>query len=264
VDTFSLWCVQQGGRSAHLLSLEIREPDPYFDNCDHSQIESVITQTEERYRRVFNGLIRPPYSLLPNSPAFLDFSPSYHEREKHRLVFCGSAIAEFGVFGCIDFISDYPQYTLTIKGAVPENTREGINRYYYHLLRDNRLIIDDSYADQVELTKFISEFWVGLAFYDFYRFPFFRGFNYYTAPSGKLYQYFNAGVPVIGNQLSGFKIIEESNVGRLIPYLSSLQIKRALDDIEANYYDMAIRAKQLSREFDSNVFLDRFINTYIS
>jgi len=263
VDSFSLWCAQQAGCRAHLLSFEIREPDPYFAECDLSLIDSVIIQSQERYDYLFNGRIRPPVSIMPNAPPFLAFTPEYDKRNKNNLIYCGTAAAEFGVFNAIEFIGDYPEYTLTLKGAIPDATREGIDKFYSSLLAENRLIICNEYSDADSLTRFISTFWAGLAFYDFYRFPFYRSFNYNTAPSGKLYQYFNAGVPVVANRLSGFRIVEEAKAGQLVPYLSSVQIERALKAIEADYSEMAVNAKRLSKRFDVVPFVDAFIHEHL-
>jgi hypothetical protein len=263
VDFFSLWCVQQAGKTAHLLSLEIQEFDPYFNNCNLSKIKSVLIQTEKRFNHLFRNSVKPPFSILPNSPPLIDFKPDVQGREKFNLVYCGSAIIEFGIFSCLDFISDFPEYKLTIKGAVPSNTREGIEKYYSELLTSKRLVINDTYMDATGLTQFISKFWAGFAFYDFYRFPHLRRFNYYTAPSGKLYQYFNSGVPVVGNMLEGFTMVDNYNAGKLISYLSANQIKNALDYIENDYNEISENSKKLSFHFDSASFLQKFIKEFL-
>lgn len=264
VDFFSLWCVQQLQQPAHLLSLEILENDRYYSECDLSKIKSVIIQSEVRYNYLFKENVRPPFSVLPNSPFYDDFVPDYENRVKHNLIFCGSAIAEFGIFNCLDFLLDFPAYRLTIKGAVPENTRLGIEAFYSELLTEGRLVLNDTYMSSEELNRYVSTFWAGFAFYDFYRFHSLRKFNYYTAPSGKLYQYFNSGIPVIGNQLEGFNIVENKRAGKLIKHLSSIEIKRALDTIDASYYELASNAKKISLEFDLQKFMDNVITNITS
>lgn len=259
VDFLALWCVEQAGKSAHLVSLEIYTNDSYRANCSFNKIKSVLIQSEERYRYLFKDLNLERF-LVQNAPSYLKFQPDLISRKKNDLIYCGSAVPGFGIFSCLDFLQDYPEYTLTIKGAVPPATKEAINISYSTLYKENRLVIDDSYMDADTLTHYISTFRAGFVFYDFYRFEYLRTFNYYTAPSGKMFQYFNSGVPVIGNKLSGLEMIESSNAGVLIPYLSSLQIKIALDKIESSYLNTAENAKKLSEKFDFTSNIQSFIS----
>lgn len=262
VDFFALWCVQQTGKKAHLISLEILEKDEYRDTCNLSIINSVLIQTEERYNYLFDNKLVPKY-IVQNAPKYIEFLPSYESRESKHLIYCGSAVPWFGIFSCLDFLNDYPDYKLTIKGAIPPNTLSSINIFYKNLLDEGRVILDDLYLDTEALTKYVSKFRIGFAFYDFYRYDHMRIFNYFTAPSGKVFQYFNSGVPVIGNQLKGFKIIEENNAGVLIPTLSSRAIKKSIDVIENNYTEMARNAKMASDKFDFNNNIKPFIKNLI-
>lgn len=259
VDFFALWCVQQLQMSAHLLSLEILENDKYYQASDVYKIDSVLIQSVERYNYLFDGLVKPRFTILPNSPVYDDFTPDYGARDRVNLIYCGSAVPEFGIFSVLDFLLDYPEYALTIKGAIPANTKLSIEKFYMELLTEKRLELNDSYMMPSELNRYVSNFRVGFAFYDFYRFEYLRRFNYYSAPSGKMYQYFNSGVPVIGNQLNGFNVIERSKCGELIKCLSSKEIKKALDLIEENYFEFAINSKKTSLDFDQEKFMDNVI-----
>ncbi len=259
VDFLALWCAEQAGKSAHLVSLEIHTNDSYRDNCSFNKIKSVLIQSEERYRYLFKDLKLEKF-IVQNAPSYLKFQPDSISRKKSDLIYCGSAVPGFGIFSCLDFLQDYPEYTLTIKGAVPPATKEAIDMFYSKLYKENRLVIDDSYMDTDTLTHYISTFRAGFVFYDFYRFEQLRTFNYYTAPSGKMFQYLNSGVPVIGNRLSGLEMIESSNAGVLIPYLSSLQIKIALDKIESSYLNIAENAKKVSENFDFTSNIQSFIS----
>src|SRR5690606_7552230 len=103
--------------------------------------------------------------------------------------FCGSAMPGFGLYNCIEFIADYPEYSLTVKGSIPPVVRNVIENHFQNLLESGRLILDDRYLEEKELTKYVSGFRIGFVFYDFYRFEYINKFNYHTAPSGKLFQY---------------------------------------------------------------------------
>lgn len=259
VDFLALWCVQQINKRAHFLSLEIGENDPYRNFTDHSQIKSVIIQSKERYDYLFSNFDLK-YFIVQNSPENVEFSPEISLRDRNQLIFCGSAVPNFGIISCLDFIKDYPQYTLTIKGAIPESTLNSMNSFYKDLLIDKRVIIDNSYLTPTDLTYFVSKFRIGFAFYDFYRFESMRTFNYFTAPSGKVFQYLNSGVPIVANDLPAFRIIEERGIGKLISHLSSQEIKSAIDEIEKNYEATALNAKLLSKSFDFSVNIKDFTN----
>lgn len=258
VDFLALWSVQQVSKRAHLISLEINTHDKYRDACDFSMIESVLIQSEERYRYLFKTE-ELKYFIVQNAPPFINFSPDYTKRNDKALIYCGSAMPWFGIFSCIDFIKDYPSYTLTIKGAIPTETLVSINKFYPELLEQNRLILDTTYLDEEALTHYVSRFSIGFAFYDFYRFENVRSFNYFTAPSGKVFQYFNSGVPVIANELKGFEIIKEKNAGILISHLSSTAIKAAIEKIEFNYVFFAENSKSVSKGLDFRKCISSYI-----
>ncbi|MFA6087614.1 hypothetical protein [Mucilaginibacter sp.] len=258
IDTMALWCAQQAGKKAHLLSLEISENDEYLKNIKLSSIKSVIIQSHERLNYLFPQE-KPRYFIIQNSPKYLPFEPDYTHRKKTDLVYCGSAVLCFGIITCLDFIKDYKEYTLTIKGAYPKETKDIIEKFYSDLLTEKRLIIDTAYLSEENLTKFVSKFRIGFAFYDFYRFPHLKTFNYYTAPSGKVYQYLNSGTPIIGNSLPGFQFINDTKSGVLVNYLSTHQIKMAIDAIEDDYLTYAENAKRISSENDFDKMIIPFL-----
>ncbi|MGC3947708.1 MAG: hypothetical protein QM762_24930 [Chryseolinea sp.] len=259
VDFFALWCAQQLNLKAHLVSLEILEGDGYYSACDLSKVESVIIQSNIRFHHLFRNR-EVPLFILPNSPKFLNISRDNTMRLRTSLVYCGSALAEFGVFSCLDFLADYAQYTLTLKGNIPKVTRDSIDLFYSNLLTEGRLILDDSYLDDRELTEYLAQFRIGLVFYDCYRFSNMRRFNFYTGPAGKLYQYFNAALPVIGNRLKGFEVVESNKCGVLINNITSLQIMHAIEQIEMDYVGMTIRSKETAREYDVEKYVREVIN----
>jgi glycosyltransferase involved in cell wall biosynthesis len=257
VDFFALWCVQQAGKKAHLVSLEIYDNDFYRDKCKMETIRSVIIQSEARYKRIF-GETKLLTFYVQNSPIYIDMDLN-PGRQKNELLFCGSAMPGFGIFTCLEFISDFPEYTLTIKGAVPVKTRESIEENYSNLLREKRLIINDDYLSPAELNKFVSGFRIGFVFYDYFRFEHINTFNYKTAPSGKLFQYYNAGIPVIANSIPGMSTIKEHKAGVMIDTMGSVAIKKAIDEIEEEYETYARNAKRLSKSLDFNTLIAPFI-----
>ncbi|HNW90494.1 MAG TPA: hypothetical protein PKN48_12585 [Bacteroidales bacterium] len=255
VDYMALWCAQMAGRKAHLVSLEIFENQNYKNL---NNILSVIIQSEERMNYLFPDN-KPPYFLVQNAPKYIDFAPSYESREKTDLIYCGSAVPGFGLISCLDFIKDHKEYTLTTVGAMPDETKLVIDKFYSDLLVEKRLIINKDYFSATELTHYVSKFRIGFAFYDFYRYAHLRTFNYFSVPSGKVFQYLNSGLPVIANNMSGLKFIEDTQCGKLIDYISSIQIKAAIDAIERDYEHFAKNAKSFSKENDFETQINPFI-----
>lgn len=258
VDWKAMWFTQMAGKTGHFLSLEIKENDIYYKLSNKNLIKSIIIQSKERLNFLFKDL-NIPYFLVQNAPPNENINLQLNRRKKNDLVYCGSAVDRFGIFSCLDFLMDYPEYKLTIKGAVPVETLNSIKEFYFELLNTNRLIIDTTFLTQNELNIFVSKFRIGFAFYDFYRYSTVRNFNYYTAPSGKVFQYLNSGIPIVANQLQGFKFIEKEGCGQLIPYISSIKIKMAIDKIEEDYNKIASKAKETSLKFDFKKNIKGFI-----
>jgi len=258
VDFIALWCAEKASKKAHLLSLELKDFN-YFEHIRYDTIKSVLIQSTERLNFLFKEK-KPGYFIVQNAPKNIPFTPNYIKREKTDLIFCGTAVLWFGIITCLDFIKDFKEYTLTIKGAVPGDTMSVIEEFYGSLIQENRLIIDTKYLSEKDLTHYVSQFRIGLAFYDLYRFSHIKTFNYYTAPSGKVFQYLNSGLPVIANRLPAFKFIEDQKCGLLVDHLSSLQIKLAIDQIENDYIGFAKNSKKISAENDFRNMIEPFLD----
>jgi hypothetical protein len=258
VDFFALWCIQQAGKSAHLLSLEIHDQDIYRQNCEISNIKSVIIQSKARYEYLFKGKDLN-YFIVQNAPKYIDTKINIEMRSPFKLVVCGSAMPWFGIYSCIDFLCDYPQYSLTIKGAIPSFVKSVIKEKFTDLLDSKRLILDEVYLNETELNEYLKSFYIGFVFYDHFRFDFINTFNYRTAPSGKLFQYYNAGVPVICNKIEGLDSVDSLSTGISIDTMSSLQIKNAIESISFTYQAMSLNAKQASKHFDFSANVKPFI-----
>jgi hypothetical protein len=259
VDFFALWSIQTAGKSAHLLSLELIDEDPYRPRCDISKIKSVIIQSKPRYQYLFKEKDLKCF-IVQNAPRYIDKNINIELRNPFHLVFCGSAMPWFGIYSCVDFLCDFPQYTLTIKGAVPLMVKAVISDKFSELLESKRLIIDEAYLDEIELNEYLKQFYIGFVFYDHFRFDFINKFNYKTVPSGKLFQYYNAGVPVICNKLEGLDSVDVLSTGVYINTMSSMQIKYAIEKIDQNYQTMSLNAKNASKQFDFTTNVKPFVD----
>lgn len=259
VDFFALWCAQQAGKEAHLVSLEIQDYDPYRNACNLKQVKSVIIQSIERYNFLFPE-INLKHFFVQNAPVFIDSDLKIEIREPKKLIFCGSAVPWFGIISCLEFISDYPEFTLTVKGAVPVFVRKVINESFGALLHNGSLILDETYLGVRELNDFLSDFYIGFVFYDIYRYDNMNSFNYLTAPSGKLFQYYNAGLPVVANNLSGLKSVAEFKAGILLDSLGSKTIAKAIGQIKEDYELYALGAHKAAAHFDFKKSVAPFLN----
>jgi glycosyltransferase involved in cell wall biosynthesis len=259
VDFFALWCVMMAKKKAHLLSLEIIDNDLYRNSCPINIIKSVIIQSEERYSYLF-GNQKIKTFFVQNAPNHIDEKIDLRKREKNELIFCGSAMPGFGIFRCLEFLENFPEYRLTVKGAVPPNVKNTMRKNFSELFDQNHLVINEEYLSPSELNTYISKFRIGFVFYDYFKFDNINTFNYKTAPSGKLFQYYNAGLPVVSNNVSGLNSIKEFKTGVMIESMDSRSIKDAIDQIELDYENYAIRSKNLSAHFDFSKNIIPFIN----
>ena len=63
----------------------------------------------------------------------------------------------------------------------------------------------------------------------------------------------------MANRVPAFEFLEENNAGKIIPYLSSIQIKLAVDRINDNYDTLAANCKLLSKRYDNSLFTEKLI-----
>ena len=230
VDFNNLLYMQVLEKRTELLSLEILPGDEFYKNCDFENIDSVIIQTPERYEHLFGSREFKTF-FVQNAPVYKPFpAPA----ERRGLIYSGTAWNPFGFFHCLEFLRRYPEHTLTVKGALLGDAKARVANEYRDLLEDGRLIIDSEYLDDAEVVAYLTRFRAGFCFYNF-ELPEINNFNYLTAPSGKMFKYFAAGVPVIGQQIPGLKPVEEFDCGVLINDLQPASIQKAVERVEENF-----------------------------
>lgn len=231
VDFLAVWVAQKAFGYAHLVSLELYDNDSFYRRVDHARIRSVISQTASRYDRLYpqGG---PPYFLVQNAPVYRPIAR--RAASPADLVFCGSAMPGFGPFRCLDFVANYPEFRLIFKGVVPRDVRKEIQERYGSLLASGHAVIDEKYLEPRELQEFLSRFLVGLCCYDL-TLPQINTFNYLTAPSGKLFAYYAAGLPVIGSDIPGLSSVREFEAGVLLSAFTPEGIREAITIISRDH-----------------------------
>lgn len=230
VDLMPLFAALSVTSNAHLLSLELLPYDSYLYKIDVKRIKSVIIQNQERFKYLFNDL-NVKTIIIQNTP--LHQNKYVNTNSRKDLIWAGSIIERFGVVDCIQFCIKYPEYKLVFKGAAENYTRDLLYQKYKNLIEEKKIIIDESYMEVNDYIKFISNFKIGFCFYSWEIIN--SNFNYKTAPSGKLFMYLAAGVPVVACNIAGFKFIEEYNAGILINDYKPETIYNAVQKIESKY-----------------------------
>ncbi|HSC36402.1 MAG TPA: hypothetical protein VLD19_00975 [Chitinophagaceae bacterium] len=230
VDSLPLYVAQQVYERCHFLSLEIIPNDPFMKKADMDRIASVVIQTEDRYRFLFHDRVLPVF-YIQNAPFCKNIY--YNRGPRKGLVWAGSIVKEFAVFRTLDFVRSFPDYRLVLKGAADMKTRPRLLSAYGDLLQSGQVVMDENYLSAQDYIRYLSQFSIGFCFYGWDLIQ--RNFNYQTAPSGKLFMYLAAGVPVIACNIPAFRFLETDGAGVLVDDYEPQTIYAAIKRIEADY-----------------------------
>lgn len=230
VDFKNLFITQLLAKKVEFVSLEIIPNDPFFAACDFKNVNSVIIQTKERYEHLF-GAAKFRTFYIQNSPVYV---PAEMDSLREGLVYCGTAWDRFGFYHCLEFLKQFPSYAMNVRGAMLDADKKRVEREHGDLLASRRLIIDDDYLDENAIMDYLRKFRVGFSFYNL-ELEQVNTFNYRSAPSGKMFKYFAAGVPVVALETIGAKPIVEFDCGVLVKDLKPASIKNAIDKIESDF-----------------------------
>jgi len=266
VDSIGLYIALLIFKRCHFLSLEIRK-DLFFHLSNKALIQSVIIQTQERLNYLFASYL-PKIFYIPNSHIYRDPSrtKSRDPQGFFQLVYFGNVIPSHGIYFCIDVINQLENVTLTLKGAIRPKIRKAILKKYSSLIGSGRLIIDDAYLDQKDITTYLQNFDAGFCFYDFNLIKN-NDFNYISCPSGKIFNYLCSALPVIGSDILGLQIVKEFNAGILLKHVTVDSIIKAITQIQAQYPIFQRNCIQAAEEMDfhknSLSFKNFLIQNYI-
>jgi glycosyltransferase involved in cell wall biosynthesis len=120
---------------------------------------------------------------------------------------------------------------------------------YRHLFENNIVTIDEQYTNQEEIVPYLSGFDIGFCLYDFNRISK-NDFNYVTVPAGKLFNYYAAGIPVIGVDIPGMQSVKDFQAGILLDSPSSSNIKDAIIKISEDYAFYSANCLKAAEHFD--------------
>ena len=217
---------------ADFISLELGIGEDLLPLINRKLIDCVISQSKERLNYLFKNIDGHKIFIIPNSPVFK--KQLLYEGEKKGLLYGGTAWDPFGFYHCLEYLRKYKDTPLTVQGALPGEEREKISTEYNELISEGLLHLNDNYLSNDEVVNYFSQFEIGICFYNF-DIEWIRHFNYQSAPSGKMFKYLAAGVPVLAIKIIGFKFIEEMNCGVLIDDLKPESIRVGIEKIRSRY-----------------------------
>lgn len=211
-------------------------------------VRLLIIQTVERKKYLNDKCENVVY--IQNAPII---SHKNHQAKdyKGRLIYFGNANQQQGVVLCIEALQVISDATLVVKGLKASNG-EYINYLtarYKHLIETNRLRFDFSYIKQEDVGSYLQNFDIGFSFFDFDLVND-NNYNYLSSPSGKVFNYFMAGIPVIGNNIIGMGPVKLFNAGLLLDHPNERNISDAVGAIAANYSNFSNNAFRASIEYD--------------
>lgn len=229
-DSVNLFYCSLLGIRTDFLSLELGVGEKLIPFVNKKTIDCVITQSIERYKYLL-GDFRVKTFIVPNSPIYIEKKMT---TKKNGLLYGGSAWGPFGLYHCLEYLRLYKDTSITIQGAYPNGELEKIKNGYNDLIQEKLLVLNENFLKNEDVVDYFSNFEIGICFYNF-EIEWIRHFNYQSAPSGKVFKYLAAGVPVLAIDILGFKFIEEMECGVLIPNLQPESIRAGIEKIRSKY-----------------------------
>ena len=245
VDAIGYLVVSKFSRSAIYFSLEIdqeRRNKDIFKNCKPALL---IIQSKERADYLSKSIKEVAY--IQNAP-ILDGFPFTARDFKGRFVYFGLIMNVHGVEYAIQAVDLMQTSSLVIKGFGSDKYIQELKDKYHELIDCRRLIIDTGYIEQSKVLSFLSDFDVGFCFYDLK--TLFYNFNHVSSPAGKMFNYFAASLPVIGNDIIGLRPVVDSQAGVLLPEITPLTVSRAITTISKQYRQFSRRAYLAAQKYD--------------
>ena len=231
------------------LSLEVQR-NRYFRWASRLGIERVAIQTPERFNYLFQGQ-KVPVSYLPNSPLDQRVDRA-HRRNEHpiRLIYFGLVHDYRGLDASIEAVQTLGSgFQLVLRGCADKPYLEALKERYSALLQSGQLRFDNEYVPQEHVVQYLSKFDIGLCFYDTTKIAH-DDFNYMSCPSGKLFNYYNAGIPVVGSDILGLRSVDEYRAGSLVGSLTGDSIATAVRAVVDDYDTFAANSFRAADRFD--------------
>lgn len=197
---------------------------------------------------------RKDYLKHKGSTVYIQNSPILKKRAVQKeyggkLLYFGNLLPCYGLDGLFDSLYSINE-TLYIKHLKSKNAEymNYIFNKYKDLINKKRIIFDEAYIEQDSVIDYIYDFDIGFCFFDMQIIE--KDFNCASSPSGKMFNYFAAGAPVIANDVVGFKPTKDFNAGILLENVNSQSIIEAIGKIRDNYNFFRENSINAGVEFD--------------
>lgn len=245
-------------REVVYFSLET-EQDVYYRLSRKLGIDTLLIQSEERKAFMVGDDPAVQVFYLQNAPILPPELPAVKASKDKRILYMGNIEFGYGLEYFIDCVKDLPpEYTLTLKGIRNDRYMAWLEERYPALIGSGKLIFDFNYVEQSKIIDYVSQYYIGITGYDLELAK--KSFNYFSSPAGKLFNYYAAGVPVIGIDIAGLKSVRDFGAGVLIDAVHADNINKAIMEIESRYEACAANCQVAAREFDFKKGFDRFIS----
>ena len=233
-----------------MLSLELSDVK-LLSKCNKIGIDRLLIQSHRRAQYIIqeNDV---PVGIIHNSPFYLEnlnLSESINELRKNKLVYFGSINKIFGVEEAIEslyYLDDI--YTLELHGIVDSKYVGELEKRYSSLIKNHRLNMSCEYIEEEKIIDFLLKYGIGLCTYtsDLVK----SSFDFESCPSGKLYNYYNAGIPVVGTDILGLSSVRSGQAGILLANPSGKSIAEAIKQIGENYEFYSKNARKNAKKYD--------------
>lgn len=223
-------------------------------------VRSLVSQSDIRAQFIVAGSnISPRLVFLPNSPIFVNKELGRSSIDRRfrpvRCVYFGTIVPLHGVEQCIDAVLEFGSAaSITLHGIISRKYLAELRKRYSEQW-NKAIYVHSTYVTQNEIVEYLSGFDIGFVLYDLKLAS--HQFNYSTCPSGKMYNYFNAGIPVIGSAIEGLAVVQQSIAGVLVDTLDVSAVSDAIATVVANYEMYSGNARRAARENDFRLHFER-------
>jgi len=245
-------------QNAIYFSLET-EKDIYYKIAQQLGIETLLIQSKERKNFMIGDDESIDVFYIQNAPIISEQQILFKEKKEKQILYMGNIEFGYGLEHFIECVKGLDtSYTLTLKGIRNDKYFNWLNKKYSELVNSGKLIFDFTYIEQENIIEFVSKYYIGITGYDIELAK--KSFNYFSSPAGKLFNYYAAGIPVIGINIIGLKSVKDFNAGILLDEVSSDQVNQAIEIIEHDYEIYATNSLIAANEFDFKKSFNNFIS----
>lgn len=199
------------------------------------------------------------FVCIPNSP-MIYLASNKNEKswnsKSTKYVYLGNLSVEHGVESCIESIRNMENTILELKTFTLGSAYES-NLYQKNkdLLQCNKIVFNFKLYSQIKTLNYLQKnFHIGLSPMNMKSITCNKD-NYLTSPSGKVFFYIAAGLPIIAINIPAFEFIEEMGIGSLIDEFTAQNLMSSTAYIKNNRVKIKQNIDNVKKEFN---YLDNF------